>query len=164
MYLLITIKITEKYNLWDIFKLALIGSLGLLSIPIMVFPLSGISLWLMLQQAQNNQNRNKIFFKLLLPLMIFGIINTLILYAPVVWFTMQLNGGVGKAFELIFNNEFVKPSDGMYFFHSIRAHVTNAISIYFKEIPTITLIFLGIMSLESCCIGMVVEEIAMGVS
>ncbi len=145
LYLLITIKITEKYNLWDIFKLALIGSLGLLSIPIMVFPLSGITLWLMLQQAQNKQNRNKVFFKLLLPLMIFGIINTLILYAPVVWFTMQLNGGLDKAFDLIFNNEFVKSSDGMYFFHSIRAHVTNAISIYFKDIPKITLILLGML-------------------
>ena len=145
LFLLFSIKITKQFDRWDIFKLALIGSLGLLSLPIMLFSLCGLTLWLVLQLIQNNQSPRQVFYKFLLPFVINGAIISLVFYAPVVWFTMQPHDSLKQAIDLIFNNEFVKASNSSYFLEAIRAHVTNAISIYRKDIPTPALILFSIL-------------------
>jgi len=144
LFLLLAIKITEKFNHWDIFKLALIGSLGLLSLPIMVFPLCGLILWLVLELIQSSQSLRYVFWKFLIPFVIYEVCISLLFYAPVVWFTMQPTDSLKQSLDLLFNNEFVKSSNGTYFYDAIRAHVTNAISIYRKDIPITVLILFGL--------------------
>ena len=145
LFLLVSIKVIKQFDRWDVLKLALIGSLGLLSLPIMLFPLCGLTLWLVLQLLQSGTSPSQVFYKFLLPFMIFGLIISVVLYAPVVWVTMQPYDSLKQAFSMLFNNEFVKASDSEYFYKTIRAHVTNAISVYRKDIPTPALILFGLL-------------------
>ena len=135
LFIYISIIFTKNVNKKIIFILALIGSLGLLSLPIMLFPLCGLTLWLVFLLLEDNQNVSQIIYKFLFPYIVMGLIISIIFYSPVVWFTMQPHDSLIEALDMIFNNEFVKSSQGMYFFGTIRAHITNAIFIYLKDIP-----------------------------
>ena len=136
LFLLVAVQATKQFNRSAIFKLALIGSLGLLSIPIMLFPLCGLTLWLALQLVKNGTSPRKVLYQFLLPFVLLGIAMSLVFYAPVVWVTMRHYDSLAQGLGMLVNNEFVKATDSEFFFRTIRAHVTNAISIYRKDIPT----------------------------
>jgi hypothetical protein len=136
LFLLIAEHTVKQFNRTSIFKLALIGALGLLTIPIMLFPLFGLTSWLVLQLIKRGTAPRKVLYQFLLPFVLLGFAMSLALYAPVVWVTMRPFDSLAQALGMLFNNEFVKATDSEYFFRTIRAHVTNAISIYRKDIPT----------------------------
>jgi hypothetical protein len=135
LFLLVAEQATKQFDRSNIFKLALIGSLGLLSIPIMLFPLSGLTLWLVLQLVKNGAPPRKVLYQFFLPFVLIGFAISLVFYAPVVWVTMRHYDSLAQGLGMLVNNEFVKATNSEFFFSTIRAHVTNAISVYRKDIP-----------------------------
>jgi hypothetical protein len=77
-----------------------------------------------------------VLYQFLLPFVLLGITLSLVFYAPVVWVTVRHYDSLAQGLGMLVNNEFVKATDSEFFFSTIRAHVTNAISIYRKDIPT----------------------------
>jgi hypothetical protein len=135
LFLLIAEYALKQFSRLDILKLALVGSLGLLSIPIMLFPLCGLTLWLILQLIKNGQAFSTVLSQFLLPFILLGSTISLVFYAPVVWVTMQPYDSLEQALSMLFNNEFVKANDSAFFFATIKSHVNNALSVYRKDIP-----------------------------
>jgi len=140
LFLLVATQVTIQLQRWDIFKLALIGSLGLLSIPIMLFPLSGLTLWLILQLTKNGQTFRTVMSQFLLPFTMVGLAICSVFYAPVVWVTMQPYDSLEQALGMLLSNEFVKANDSAFFFATLKSHVINAILIYRKNIPILALL------------------------
>jgi hypothetical protein len=148
LFLFFAIRLFKQFDGWDLFKLALIGSLGLFSIPIMLFPLSGLTLWMLIQLSRNGHPSKVIFYKFLLPFLLFGFLISLSLYLPVIWQTMKHVNSFGEAVDMLLNNEFVQSNASNLFLDSIGFHFKNAILIYLKDISVIALcIFISFVAL-----------------
>jgi len=148
LFLFIAIRLAKQFDRWDLFNLALVGSLGLFSIPIMLFPLSGLTVWVLIQLSRNGHPPKVIFYKFLSPFLLFGFLISLSLYSPVIWQTMKHVNSFSQALDMLLNNEFVQSNASNLFFNSIGFHFKNAVLIYLKDISIITLcVFISFVAL-----------------
>lgn len=122
--------------------MALVASLGMLTMPSMLFPIAGLYLWVVLSLFINTKDLRIAFYKFIIPCGVFTAIFTLILYTPVII--------ASQGIETIVNNIYVKPQAWSVFFEQLYPHIRNTLSDFLRDIPG----FLRVSSLILVLIGM----------
>jgi 4-amino-4-deoxy-L-arabinose transferase-like glycosyltransferase len=150
LFLFQAIQVIDSNSRARTLMLALVGAVGLLNMPIMLFPICGIVLWLLLRLFSSKQSISTIFTSFLVPFSIILIGITLLLYAPVIISTTVLNGGVKQAIQMLVNNEFVAAIDSTFFLSTIQSYGRNLIRVYLQSIPVALLFFGFLLTLLGC--------------
>jgi len=114
---------------------SIVSSLGILTMPSMIYPVLGIISWIVLGIISRGV-LNISVMKRITSLIIFTIISTGVLYIPVI----VVSGGVSS----IVNNRFVKPLSDLEFYKRIIPHLNNTFSAFTNDISSI-LIFMSII-------------------
>jgi hypothetical protein len=106
---------------------SVIASLGMLTMPSMLFPIAGIYCWLVCLFFINGESVRNISYKFAIPCVLLTFIFTAILYTPVI---LASNG-----IESIVGNQFVQsqPWDG--FLRSISPHFQKTYNVFYRDIP-----------------------------
>ena len=111
--------LVTQQNRTALIAYAIIGALGFYTIPIFLYPMAGISLWVAATHLINHESRPAKLRTLtaFLGACILSGLMTLMLYSPVIIF--------GTGFDSIFNNEIVTPRTWLYFTESLVPRITR---------------------------------------
>ena len=150
LFLYQAIQVIDSNSRARTLMLAVIGGIGLLNMPIMLFPICGISLWLLLRLRSSNKSVYTLFKSFLVPFSIILILTTLLLYSPVIISTTVLNGGVKQAIQMLVNNEFVAAIDSTFFLSTVQSYGRNLIRVYLQSIPVAVLLLGFLLTLFGC--------------
>ena len=134
LFLLQGIFFLKNRDYWSPRILGLIGAIGLFNLPIMLFSIFGITLWMSVLLYKTQPQISLIIKSFYSPLFLYGITTCLILYGSVLFVTSFFNNGIGPAFQLIFNNEFVTSGESSFFFSTLRSYAWNLLRVYTQEI------------------------------
>lgn len=104
-----------------------LAALGLLTIPSMAFPISGVYLWLFCVQLLNGSDLRRVLREFVLPSTVMTLAFTAILYSPVVFVT---NGT-----DSLFSNEFVQPQPWRVFFTQVYLHFAETLADFSRDVP-----------------------------
>lgn len=102
-----------------------VASLGIFTIPVMIFPISGIYLYITLRKILNNESLYKIFKECLVPLVFFTSFFTFLFYTPVLFFTNDI--------DLIINNSIIKSQPFDIFITSLDSHLISVVDNLFRK-------------------------------
>ena len=119
----------KKQNLTALLAYAITGALGFYSIPIFLYPMAGISLWVAVTYLIINEPWRDRMSKLAIFLgacLVSGLL-TLILYSPVIIFGTGLNS--------ILNNDIVKSRDWSSFIESLNPRIIKIQEDWKKDLP-----------------------------
>jgi len=125
------------------FMISLIAALGMLTIPTMLFPCTGIYFWLVCLLFIKKIRVKIIFYKFITPVCIMTFFLTLIFYTP----TIIASGGVDD----IIDNKWIQPLQWKAFFYQILPHFRFVLARLTRDIPhsflllTIILMIPGIL-------------------
>ncbi len=119
--------VAKKPSSAGVILISLIASLGMLTMPSMLFPISGLYCWFVILLLINKNNFKIVFYRFILPCSLFTFLFTLIFYSPVV----IVSGGI----ETVINNRFVRPQPWSEFLRNLFPHITDTISSIFRDIP-----------------------------
>jgi hypothetical protein len=136
LFLFQSIKVIDKNSRKKTLVLAMVGAIGLFNMPIMLFAIGGIVLWLLIRLLSSGQTISTIVTSFLGPFSITLIATTLLLYSPVIISTSVLNGGFKQALQMLVNNEFVASIDSTFFLSTVQSYGHNLIRVYSQSIPS----------------------------
>lgn len=119
--------------------ISLIASLGMLTMPSMLFPIAGLYIWLAILVLVNEKDLKIVFHKFIIPCGLFTVIFSLVLYIPVI---IASNG-----IETIINNMYIKPQPWSEFISQLSPHITSTLSDFFRDIPRFLIFFLMLLVL-----------------
>jgi hypothetical protein len=117
--------------------LSSIAALGLMTIPIMAFPIASIYLWLFYAYLLNGSTLRRILRAFVIPSAIMTVGFSAILYSPVVF--------VSNGLQSLLFNEFVQSQPSEMFVSQIDPHFAETLADYFRDIPEAFLLFCGIL-------------------
>lgn len=120
-----------------IIAISIFSSIGLLTIPTMVLPITGIYSWIFLSLLFRGENIKKLLIRFLLPTVIYTAIITFILYLP----TLTLSGGI----DSIINAKFTEPIGLIKTIDGLPRHFTSTLSELNSQIPIIFLLINGFL-------------------
>lgn len=111
--------LVNRQNRTILLAFAVTGALGFYTIPIFLYPMAGISLWVAATHVMGNDPLQKKLHRLALFLgaCVFSGLLTILLYSPVIIF--------GTGFDSIVNNEIVTPRTWSYFIESLNPRITK---------------------------------------
>jgi hypothetical protein len=141
LFLLQGIFFLKNRDYWSPRILGLIGAIGLFNLPIMLFSIFGITLWMSVLLYKTQPEIAPLIKSFYSPLFLYGITTCIVLYGSVLFVTSFFNNGIGPAFQLIFNNEFVTSGESSFFFSTLRSYARNLLRVYTQEI-SLYLIFI----------------------
>jgi hypothetical protein len=121
----------------DVVILAILSALGMLTIPIMVLPLSGIFCWVTCLLFINKVSLKNILYQFAIPYSVLTGIFTFVFYTPVI---LASNG-----VEPIIANKFVKPMSWSDFFHGLLPQFQSLLGQLSKDIPPLVLFVIFIL-------------------
>ena len=124
---LISKNLLDNYSPNNIIFLSLLSAIGLLTIPTMILPISGLYLWLILNLIIRGLVFKNLIFKYLIPLVFLTAIFTLILYIP----TILLSGGI----DSIVNAKFTEPIGIIATLEKLPNHFNSTLSELTIQIP-----------------------------
>jgi len=111
--------LVTQQNRMTLVAYAIIAALGFYTVPIFLYPMAGISLWVAATHLINPQPRPaplRMFAAFLGACLLCGAM-TLMLYSPIIIF--------GTGFDSIFNNEIITPRTWLYFAESLLPRITR---------------------------------------
>lgn len=112
--------------------IAVIAALGMLIMPSMLLVIAGIYVWVVCLLLINGETLTSILRRFILPVGVFTIVITFILYLP----TIMITGGIGH----ITNNRFVSASPWSEFFTELLPHIHAVMSDFSRDIPLVMMI------------------------
>ncbi len=124
---LVGLHVVRKPSLPGCGVLALIGALGMLTIPTMLFALGGVFLWLGVLLAIRRQSVRAVFREFLIPCAVLMFLFTLVFYTP----SILESGGVHS----IVANSFVQPMPWDVFAGGLAAHFQSVIRQFSWDVP-----------------------------
>jgi len=119
--------------------ISLIASLGILTMPSMLYPIAGLYFWLVISLLIHKRDFKIIFYKFIIPCGLFTGIFSLILYTPV----MIASHGI----ETIINNSYLKPQEWSEFLRQLDPHIKSTLSDIFRDIPGFLIFYFTILVL-----------------
>lgn len=120
------LQVIKKPSIAGTILISVIASLGMLTMPSMLFPIAGLYCWFVILLIINKRDLKTIFYRFIIPCSFFTAIFTLVLYLPVII--------VSRGIETIINNRFVKPQPWTEFLSNVFPHIINTISSIFRDI------------------------------
>ncbi len=125
--------------------LGLIGAIGLFNLPIMLFPVFGITLWITIQLLRAGELKPRLIREFYVPFILSGFVVCIFLYLPVLITTGYLNGGLKAAFQMIFNNEFVSANNTSFFIATIGSYINNLLRVYSQGVSILIVLLILIL-------------------
>lgn len=120
--------------------LSVIAALGMLTIPIMTFPVAGVYLWLTCLFFINGNKFPRILREFVIPCAIMTIGLTAVFYTPVML--------VSKGLDPVLANEYVAAQSSEMFFSRLYPHLARTFSDFFRDVPApILFAFLALMTI-----------------
>lgn len=107
--------------------ISLVASLGMLTMPSMLFSIAGLYLWVVILLFMNTRDLQTVFYKFMLPAGLFTALFTLILYTPVIV--------ASQGIETIVNNSYVEPQAWSTFFEQLYPHIRSTLSDFLRDVP-----------------------------
>lgn len=126
--------VKKEPSLLNSFIISIVASLGMMTIPTMLYGIAGLFLWILVLYFLNGYSTRSIFNKFLLPTGFMTIIFTLFLYTPVILVT---NG-----YEPILKNSYVDTLPWGTFLRDIPSYLLTVITKYLHHIPKAVVIIL----------------------
>lgn len=146
LFLLQGIFYLKNRDYWSPRILGVIGAIGLFNLPIMLFSILGLTLWISVLLYKARPEISNLIKSFYTPLLLYGVTACVILYGPVLLATSFFNNGIVAAFQLIFNNEFVSSGESTFFFFTLSSYARNLVRVYTQDVSLyfllITLILL----------------------
>ncbi len=112
--------------------IAAIASIGIYTIPTMVFPVAGVYLWVVCLCCLRRYELKNIVNRFIIPVSIFTVIFVIILYIPVVLIT---NNGINS----IISNRFVTPQEYGVFFNELIPHICSTFISLTRNVPNVVI-------------------------
>jgi uncharacterized membrane protein len=134
LFLYISIRYIQTRNHRYSRHLGLIGAIGLFNLPIMLFPIFGITIWITVQLWRKGELKPSLIRAFYVPFFVYGFIGCLTLYIPVLVVTGSLNGGLNAATQMLFNNEFVTSNSSSFFITTLSSYMHNLARVYSQGI------------------------------
>lgn len=136
------LQVVKKISNAGVILISLIASLGMMTMPSMLFPIAGLYCWFLILLIINKGDFKIILYKFIIPCCLFTFIFTMVLYTPVII--------ASHGIETVINNNFVRPQLWSEFLSNLFPHIRDTISSNFRDIPGLLLLaftilfFLGI--------------------
>ncbi len=137
--LLAAARVLESDSLAAWAVLACAGALGLYAVPVMLYPLGGVFLWLLLSRLAHRRPPHR-FVGHLGGCVLATTILVLLLYAPVF---------AASGVRSVTSNEFVEPRSWSAFIDLLPGHVWDALETWDRDLPLVVAVLLGIGLLAS---------------
>ncbi len=128
---------TDSIAAWAV--LACAGALGLYAVPVMLYPLGGVFLWLLLSRLVHRRPPHR-FVGHLGGCVLATTILVLLLYAPVF---------AASGVRSVTSNEFVEPRSWSAFIDLLPGHVWDTLETWDRDLPLVVAVLLGIGLLAS---------------
>lgn len=119
----------KKTSLGGCTLIAVIASLGMLNMPSMLFPITGIYLWVGCVLFFNKHSAKDILFEFLIPCSILTTFFSIFMYIP----SITVSGGI----ESIVSNPFVESSQWHIFIGQLHPHIQVIFSDISRNIPSL---------------------------
>ena len=129
---LMGIRITDQPSILRTSIYSLIASLGMLTMPSMLFPIAGIYLWVHLLLLINKRDPKSIFYSFSVPALLITCTLTALFYTPVI---LASNG-----IKSIVANRFVKAQPWDEFVSQVYPHFIQTIIDFTRDIPSVLLV------------------------
>lgn len=108
-------------------------ALGLYAVPIMLYPVGGVFLWLLFSQLARHRPLAR-FLRRLLWCGLGTVVLTLLLYAPVF---------AASGVRSVTSNEFVKPDSWSAFFDRLPGHLWDTVGTWRRDLPVVVAVLLA---------------------
>ena len=128
----------EKPTIKRLFFISIIASIGMLTMPSMLFLIAGIYTWIIFLLIKNKQSIKNIFINFVLPATFFTAFFTIVFYIPVI---IESNG-----IDTILSNRFVTSEPWNIFINKVIPHLKGTFSHFNGNIPNIV-VYSGLISL-----------------
>ena len=119
--------------------IAVLGAVGLHTVPTMIYPIAGVYAWLLLAQAAREGPFRPLFLRAVWSAGTLAVLTGL-LYAPVV---------VASGIRSVTSNEFVERRSWGSFLDELPAHAGNTLETWYRDLPTAVGVVLGICLVAS---------------
>lgn len=130
----IGLRFSANPSKWGVFWLALFSALGMFAIPIMLFPIAGIFIWLLALLLLQRTPLKAVLRQFIFPFGLLTGLFTAIFYLPVV----IVSGGLAP----IISNKFVKPQTLDVFFSGLLPQLQKVFEELSRDIPLAALVLI----------------------
>ena len=113
----------DSVGAWAVISFA--GALGLYAVPVMLYPLGGVLLWIFLSGVVAHAPRGRLLRRLGVCVASIAVL-TLVLYAPVF---------AGSGIRSVTSNEYVEPQSWATFFDRVPDHVRDTYETWDRDLP-----------------------------
>lgn len=125
---IVVLECSKKPTLGGTYLISVIASLGLLTMPTMLFPIVGIYCWWFLLSYFSDQKIKDFLINYFLPSGFLIVPITILLYSPVI---------IRSGLKSIIANEYVESQNFYDFIKQLRWHIESTLMQYIRDIPTI---------------------------